>query len=98
DRPTLDPGRDPVSDHEGRVVTVLPLELIRKDPGRVKRAAELKGEEAPIDEIVDLDQRWRKVLAQAEDMRAEQKNLSKQYALNKDETALARLKTMADQV
>jgi seryl-tRNA synthetase len=77
---------------------VLPLELIRKDPERVKRAAELKGEEAPINEILDLDQRWRKVLAQGEDLRAEQKNLSKQYAQNKDEAALAGLKTMADQV
>ena len=77
---------------------MLPLELIRKDPERVKRAAELKGEEAPIDEIVDLDQRWRKALAHAEELRSEQKNLSKQYAQNKDETALERLKTMADLV
>ena len=32
---------------------MLPLELIRRDPDRVKRAARLKGEEAPIDECWD---------------------------------------------
>jgi seryl-tRNA synthetase len=77
---------------------MLPLELIRKDPERVRRAADLKGEPAPIDEILELDQRWRKALAQAEELRMEQKILSKQYAQNKDEAVLARLKKMADQV
>jgi len=30
---------------------MLPLVLIRRDPDRVKRAGELKGEPAPVDEI-----------------------------------------------
>jgi seryl-tRNA synthetase len=77
---------------------MLPLDLIRKDPERVRRAAELKGEEAPIDEIVALDQRWRGTLMQAEEMRAAQKILSKQYAQSKDDHALAQLKPMADKV
>ena len=38
---------------------MLPLELIRRDPERVRRAAQLKGESAPIDEILELDRRWR---------------------------------------
>ena len=38
---------------------MLPLELIRRDPDRVRRAAELKREPAPIDEILELDREWR---------------------------------------
>jgi seryl-tRNA synthetase len=77
---------------------VLPLELIRKEPDRVRRAAELKGETAPIDEILELDRQWRESLAQAENLRAEQKVLSKQYSQARDDQALARLKGMADEV
>ncbi len=38
---------------------MLLLELIRRDPDRVRRAAELKGEGAPVDEILALDREWR---------------------------------------
>ncbi|HEV2032643.1 MAG TPA: serine--tRNA ligase [Candidatus Dormibacteraeota bacterium] len=77
---------------------MLPLELIRKDPDRVRRAAELKREPAPIDEILKLDERWRQTLMQAENLRATQKTLSKEYAQSRDDQVLARLKTMADEV
>ena len=56
---------------------MLPLELIRKDPDRVRRAAELKGESAPVDEILALDERWRGHLHRAETIKAEQNRLSK---------------------
>jgi seryl-tRNA synthetase len=77
---------------------VLPLVLIRNDPDRVRRAAELKGETAPIDEILELDRQWRESQAQAENLRSEQKQLSKQYSQARDDQALARLKGMADEV
>jgi seryl-tRNA synthetase len=77
---------------------MLPLELIRKEPDRVRRAADLKGETAPIDEILELDRQWRESLAQAESLRAEQKVLSKRYSQARDDQALARLKGMADEV
>ena len=72
--------------------------MIRKDPDRIRRAAELKRELAPIDEILKLDERWRQTLMQAENLRAGQKILSKEYAQSRDDQALARLKTMAEQV
>jgi seryl-tRNA synthetase len=56
---------------------VLPLELIRKDPDRVRRAANLKGEDAPIDEILKLDREWREHLTLAESAKAQQNQLSK---------------------
>jgi seryl-tRNA synthetase len=71
---------------------MLPLELIRKDPGRVRRAAELKGEEAPIDEILELDQKWRELQTAAEVARAQQNQLSKIYAQTKNPTDLRNAK------
>jgi seryl-tRNA synthetase len=75
---------------------VLPLELIRKDPDRVRRAADLKGEPAPIDEILQLDERWRGHLHRAETVKAEQNRLSKEFAVSRDEALKERLREMAD--
>ena len=77
---------------------MLPLDLIRKDPERVRRAADLKGEPAPIDEILALDERWREKLMQAENLRAGQKILSRQFAQTKDDRDRAKLKDMSDEV
>ena len=76
---------------------MLPLELIRKDPERVRRAARLKGEAAPIDEILELDRQWREHLAVAESARAQQNLLSKKYAASKDPTDLRNAKEVGDE-
>jgi seryl-tRNA synthetase len=75
---------------------VLPLDLIRKEPDRVRRAAQLKGEPAPIDEILELDRVWRKHLHEAESIKAEQNRLSKEFAKSRDEALKDRLREMAD--
>jgi len=75
---------------------VLPLELIRKDPERVKRAAQLKGEPAPIDEILQLDEKWRGHVHRAETIKAEQNRLSKEFAQTRDPQLKERLREMAD--
>jgi seryl-tRNA synthetase len=75
---------------------LLPLELIRKDPERVKRAAKLKGETAPIDEILELDEKWRGHLHRAETIKAEQNRLSKEFAQSRDPELKERLREMAD--
>ncbi|TAN33223.1 serine--tRNA ligase [bacterium] len=74
---------------------MLPLELIRKDPDRVRRAAALKGEPAPIDEILELDERWRGHLHRAETIKADQNRLSKEFAQTRDEGLKSRLREMA---
>jgi seryl-tRNA synthetase len=76
---------------------VLPLELIRKDPDRVRRAAQLKGEPAPIDEILELDRRWREHLTVAESARAQQNQLSKRYAADRDPADLASAKHVGEE-
>jgi seryl-tRNA synthetase len=75
---------------------VLALEFIRKNADVVRRAAELKGETAPVDEILRLDETWRGHLHKAETTRAEQNELSKQFAKTRDETLKERLRQMAD--
>ena len=74
---------------------MLPLELIRRDPERVKRAAELKGEPAPIDEILKLDEEWRAHLHKAETIKAEQNRLSKEFAKSRDEALKEKLRPMS---
>ncbi|HEX7263645.1 MAG TPA: serine--tRNA ligase [Candidatus Dormibacteraeota bacterium] len=75
---------------------MLPLELIRKDPDRVRRAAQLKGETAPVDEILRLDETWRGYLHSAETIKAEQNRLSKEFAQNRDAALKEKLREMAD--
>jgi seryl-tRNA synthetase len=76
---------------------VLPLELIRRDPNRVRRAAELKGEPAPVDEILKLDEVWRAHLYKAETIKAEQNRLSKEFAKTRDESLKEKLRKMSDE-
>ena len=76
---------------------MLPLELIRRDPERVRRAAELKGETAPVDEILKLAELWREHLHKAETIKAEQNRLSKEFAKTRDEGLKDRLRGMADE-
>jgi seryl-tRNA synthetase len=75
---------------------MLALEFIRKNPEVVKRSAELKGEPAPVDEILRLDERWRSHLHRAETTKAEQNELSKEFARTRDESLKERLRQMAD--
>jgi seryl-tRNA synthetase len=76
---------------------VLPLELIRRDPDRVRRAAELKGEPAPVDDILKLDEVWRAHLYAAETARAQQNDLSKRFAQSHDRVDLANAKQLGEE-
>ena len=56
---------------------MLSLAFIRKNPDVVRRAAELKAEPAPVDEILRLDTTWREHLTAAEKIKEEQNKLSR---------------------
>jgi seryl-tRNA synthetase len=75
---------------------VLALDFIRRNPDVVRRAAELKGESAPVDEILKLDEVHRSHLFKAESIKAEQNKLSKEFAKTRDEALKERLRQMAD--
>ena len=65
---------------------MLSLDFIRKNADAVRRAARLKGESAPVDEILRLDTKWREHQHRAEEMKAEQNRLSKEFARTRDES------------
>ena len=75
---------------------MLALEYIRKNAEEVKRKAALKGEAAPIDEVVELDERWRRRQNEAENVRAEQNAASKEFGRTRDQALLPRMKEMAE--
>jgi seryl-tRNA synthetase len=75
---------------------LLPLELIRARPDDVKRCAELKGEPAPVDEILAVDAEWRRLTSQAESTRAEQNELGKRFAQSKEESLLPRMRELGE--
>ncbi|HZV49696.1 MAG TPA: serine--tRNA ligase [Candidatus Dormibacteraeota bacterium] len=77
---------------------MLPLDFIRRHPDEVRRAARLKGETAPVDEILDLDRRWREATTRAERSRAEQNALSKEFARTREQALIPRMRELAESV
>jgi seryl-tRNA synthetase len=57
---------------------VIPLQRIREDPDAIRRGAELKGEDAPIDEILALDEKARALRGEVERLQAERNAAAKQ--------------------
>ncbi len=55
---------------------MIPLQRLRDDPESVREGARLKGEQAPIDEILGLDAQARRLRTDVERLRAEQKRAS----------------------
>ena len=59
---------------------VLPLQLIRADPDRVRRAAELKGvTDAPIDALLEADRDIRQIQAQLQELQQRRNETSKRF-------------------
>lgn len=54
-----------------------PIDRIRADPAKVRRELELRGSDAPLDRIIDLDGRARALQAQRDGLRAERNRASK---------------------
>jgi seryl-tRNA synthetase len=77
---------------------VLSLDYIRKHPDEIRRAVALKGEDAPVDEILALDERWREATGRAESARAEQNALSKEFGRTRDQSTLPRMRELAETV
>ncbi|MBJ7601699.1 MAG: serine--tRNA ligase [Candidatus Dormibacteraeota bacterium] len=76
---------------------MLAMEFIRAHPDQVRRAAALKGEEAPVDQLLEVDRRWREMTAAAETSRAEQNALSKQFGSSREQTLLPRMRELSAQ-
>lgn len=59
---------------------MLDRNLIRNDPGRVRKAAEDKGEPCRVDEWLKLDERRRALLASVEELRRRRNDLSREVS------------------
>ncbi|HEX6510431.1 MAG TPA: serine--tRNA ligase, partial [Chloroflexota bacterium] len=58
---------------------MLNRELIRREPDRVKSAVAQRGDEAPIDEIIELDAEQRELKSQSDSLKAERNRISKTF-------------------
>ena len=59
---------------------MLDRNLLRKDPDRVREAAEAKGEPCPLDQWTDADARRREILFESEELRRRRNELSAEVA------------------
>jgi len=75
---------------------LLALDFIRRNADVVRRAGDLKGEPAPVDDVLRLDEQWRGHLHKAETIKAQQNELSREFARTRDEALKERLRQMAD--
>jgi seryl-tRNA synthetase len=55
---------------------VIPLQRLREDPDSIREGGRLKGEAAPVDEILELDVAARRLRSEVETRRAEQRRAS----------------------
>jgi seryl-tRNA synthetase len=77
---------------------MLSLSFIREHPDLVKEGARKKGEPAPVDEILKLDQERREALSQVEQLKAEQNRRSAAMAKARDQAAIDGLRGLKDEV
>ncbi len=78
---------------------MLPRELFRKDPERIRRMLENRHTEAPLDRLLEVDLQWRDLLTTLEDLKARRNSGSKEIGLlfrdGKKDEAEARKAEMA---
>jgi seryl-tRNA synthetase len=67
---------------------MLPLQFIREHPDAVRAGLAAKGADAPLDQILDLDARWRALQVEVEALRGQRKSL--QDAIRQAKTPDAR--------
>ncbi len=77
---------------------MLSLSFIREHPDLVKEGARKKGEAAPVDEILRLDQQRRELVTKLEQLKAEQNRRSAAMAKSRDEAAVEALRRMRDEI
>src|SRR5215217_5828815 len=81
---------------------MLDLRLIREEPERVKAAVATTYTDAPLDEIVALDERRRALLTEVESLKAELNQGSKEVGRTRDaaqrETLIGRMRELGDHI
>ena len=63
---------------------MISIDLIRDNPGLVRDAAHRRGDDVPVDRILELDARRRELIGETDALRAQRNEVSKQLAHVKD--------------
>jgi len=66
---------------------LISIELIRSDPDRVREAMARRGENVPIDDILELDVKRRNTIVEADGLRARRNEVSKEMGRSKERPA-----------
>ena len=61
---------------------VISIELIRSDPNLVKKLLQQRGEDTPVEQIIDMDNRRRAIVSKTDDLRARRNSASKDISQN----------------
>jgi seryl-tRNA synthetase len=80
---------------------MIDLKLLRDDPERVRAAYHRRGGVPELDKVIELDDRYRELLAKVENLRSEHNKSSKAIAKASPEErqdAIAKAKAMADEI
>jgi len=77
---------------------MLSLSFIREHPEQVKEGARRKGENAPVDNILQLDSERRQVLATLEQLKADQNRRSAAMAKTRDQAAIEEVRRIKDEI
>jgi len=79
---------------------MLSIQFIRQNPELVRESLSKRGETAALDEVLRLDEEWRRLLQEVESLRARRKQASKEIAGMKEKPAglLAEMKDVGEQI
>jgi seryl-tRNA synthetase len=79
---------------------MLDIKLIRENPGLVRQALEKRGDSFALDNIIEVDSRYRGLLRQTEELRAQHNESSKQLSKSKDKPPelIAQMRQLGEQI
>lgn len=69
---------------KGYTRDMLNIEIIRDDPGRVRRAVEMRGDSVDVDLILRLDGEWRAAVYEGDELRSRRKEVSRQIGVSRE--------------
>ena len=65
---------------------MLDIKIIREDPGLVRESLEKRGNTFAIDSVIELDEHYRSLLRQTEELRAQHNETSKKLGATKEKS------------
>jgi seryl-tRNA synthetase len=79
---------------------MLDIKLIRENPELVRQALEKRGDTFALDNILEIDERYRNLLRQTEELRAKHNETSKQLGISKEKPPqlIAEMRQLGEQI